>query len=252
MLETGWGREGGAGRSPGGGAPHAPCPETVSTPQPVVSRLHVGHPHRLTKPYGGVGSRAPPKGCSWSGAGAIGATGRGIPKGGSGLCTPRCLGKSSWWAPEHCGRQGRWHVLKLRSCLCLAGWACNPGPLGPLKPRQPCARPHTKAAGADVLDARLPARAEAFIGRVHGAVGEQGLGGHEAVGGDPLEMPSLLEDELHGPAGIPGLCPGWHNQMHAHMCPHTCPHTPREHACTQAPIYHACTRTRHTRAHTHT
>lgn len=47
----------------------------------------------------------------------------------------------------------------------------------------------THPAGADVLNARLEARTEAFIGWVDGPIGKQSLGGREAIDGDAFKHP---------------------------------------------------------------
>lgn len=47
----------------------------------------------------------------------------------------------------------------------------------------------TKPTGADVLNARLEAWTEAFIGWVDGPIGKQSLGGHEAIDGDAFKHP---------------------------------------------------------------
>lgn len=60
----------------------------------------------------------------------------------------------------------------------------------PAIPAQGTAR--TEPAGADVLNSRLQARAEAFVGWVDGPIGKQGFGSHEAIGGDAFKHPWLL------------------------------------------------------------
>lgn len=47
----------------------------------------------------------------------------------------------------------------------------------------------THPAGADVLNARLEARTEAFIGWVDRPIGKQSLGGCEAIDGDAFKHP---------------------------------------------------------------
>lgn len=47
----------------------------------------------------------------------------------------------------------------------------------------------THPAGADVLNARLEARTEAFIGWVDRPIGKQSLGGREAIDGDAFKHP---------------------------------------------------------------
>ena len=56
------------------------------------------------------------------------------------------------------------------------------------------------ATAADVEDARLPAGAEALVGRVVRAVGKQSLGSDVAIERDALHDPRPLVHQLHGPA----------------------------------------------------
>lgn len=60
----------------------------------------------------------------------------------------------------------------------------------------------TEPTGADVLDARLHAGAEALVRWIICAVGKEGFGRHEAIGGHTLELPRLLVHQSHGPARV--------------------------------------------------
>lgn len=56
----------------------------------------------------------------------------------------------------------------------------------------------TQPAGADVLDARLPAGTEAFVGGIICAIGKESFRCHKAIGGHTLEFPRLLVHQCHG------------------------------------------------------
>lgn len=56
----------------------------------------------------------------------------------------------------------------------------------------------TQPTGADVLDAGLPAGAEAFVGGIVRAIGKECFRGHEAIGGHTLKLPRLLIHQCHG------------------------------------------------------
>lgn len=63
---------------------------------------------------------------------------------------------------------------------------------------EPGGRGLTESTGADVLDARLHAGAEALVGWIICAVGEEGFRRHEPIGGHTLELPRLLVHQCHG------------------------------------------------------
>lgn len=199
----------------------------------------------------GCRQQSPPKGRSWSGAGAIGTTGQGIPKGGFRPLHPRCLGKSSWRAPEYCGRQGRWHVLKLRSCLCLASWAWNQVLWGPQRPPSPALAHVLKRQALTFWMPDSRHGQKPSLGGYTEPLANRVLGATKRYVGIPSKCPCSLKTSFMDLREYRGCV-----RAGTTKCTHTCVHTHalthmNAHAHKHLYTMHACTCTRHRCAHTH-
>lgn len=90
----------------------------------------------------------------------------------------------------------------------------------------PTGTAHTEPAGADVLNSRPQARAEALVGRVVGPAGKQRVGGLEAKDGDTFKYAFFLVYELHGPVGDKVEDDTRHDGCDQAPLPPTCRHLP--------------------------